>query len=361
MKFNINTNTLEDVERIVPELNPSERGRYYSIICPYCGKKEAFLYKGKQIIVCSRKNKCGKIIDLYKYLREIKGINDKEIIKLVFEDTEDYIEVIDIIKNKIEVPEGLKFFDLNKKSIIQNRFLSYLNKRKIDPSVIEELGYVYNGDYRYNDTIFVPFFEDGEMVYYQTRGIQRKKYMNLGIDAKGVVYNIDKIDEDKNVFIFEGIFDALSLKGEDSIATTMLTSKLSVEKAIKIIDKYPKSITIVPDLDLAGVYGLNKSLNVLKERLPTNGEIKIYYYILDMNRFIKIKELIETKGLKLQEKIDIYDSWKLSGVKDFNDFVINGGSEKIELEDRIEFFGNQSKNEDYLFKELKNKFSNSWI
>lgn len=49
-----------DFEKELTELEPYQKSdQYYSLTCPECGKKEAFLYANTGIIECNRKDKCG--------------------------------------------------------------------------------------------------------------------------------------------------------------------------------------------------------------------------------------------------------------------------------------------------------------
>ena len=78
-----------NLEEVLKKLNATLLGDYYTIICPKCGKKEAFLYlddlyKYKQdsthkvAIRCNRLNKCGEIT----YLNDLLNLTEKKELNL---------------------------------------------------------------------------------------------------------------------------------------------------------------------------------------------------------------------------------------------------------------------------------------
>ena len=74
-----------DIASLLAELNPKNKGSYLTITCPSCGKKEAYIYKRKPIIICNRQNKCGYISSLWKYLQTSRNITKKETLELLAE------------------------------------------------------------------------------------------------------------------------------------------------------------------------------------------------------------------------------------------------------------------------------------
>lgn len=290
---------------------PEDKGQYYIIICPSCGKKEAFVYKKTSKIECNRKNKCGFFGDINEI---IKTKNIKKSAKY-FED--DLKEEIIPKENELIIPDGLHYFKENKNSIIENTAKDYLYNRGINN--IKELGYIFEPNSFFNKTIFIPFYENKKLIYYICRDWTNNRFLNgkqlryinpKGINASNYVYNIDKIKDE--VFIFEGIFDALTL--EKQIGTATLKSVASIKQIIKILDKNPKRIVFVPDNDEAGKNSININLkNFLKFKAPSQN-IKFYIYLLkkvkDFNesgkKEIKIEDCIEIKNKKfIPELIEI--------------------------------------------------------
>lgn len=155
---------------------------------------------------------------------------------------------ISIEVEAIEVPPQVVFFDnVENLGIFGAQAKEYLECRKIDPS---GLGYFSTTEYPYSKRIFVPFYENGKLVYYIARSFdpnEKMRFMNPKNAKSGdFVYNLDKLQKD--VFLFEGTFDAMSLDFPQ-IGTSMLSSVLKEGQARKIVNTKPKRIILIPDND----------------------------------------------------------------------------------------------------------------
>jgi hypothetical protein len=204
-------------------------------------------------------------------IKEYSSFEDSNKIK--------FKEVVEV-KKEIELPEGLVFFDEKPDGIVRNRAANYLKKRKID---ISGLGYIYKSSSEFHNRIFVPFYEENRMVYFLARAFDKSKlrYKNpKNVSAGNVVFNIDKIEDE--VFIFEGVFDALSLTNQ--VSTCMLSNSLKKEQALKILDRMPEKITFVLDNDKDPNVrriiekSLNKNIKLLMDYKPNSLNLKIYIY-----------------------------------------------------------------------------------
>jgi len=281
MKFKL---TESIIEKLLDRfgLEPIDKDDYFLLTCPACGKKEAFIYKNKEWITCNRKNRCGFTTSIWNLSKEI--LRDKDIISFIAKEMRDpNFKATDLIERseKAEIPEGTKFFTEAKEGVVKDRAYNYLKNRGISEETISNLGYVYEPGSRFHQTIFIPFYEDRRLVYFTTRdytGKNNMRYINPSdLSSKQFIYNYDKIEEGGTVFIFEGIFDAISLK--EQIGTVMLSDTLCKSQAIKIVDRAPSRIVFVPDNDEAGEKTLQKNINkILKYKLPSlDFEIFIYY------------------------------------------------------------------------------------
>lgn len=204
-------------------------------------------------------------------IREYSSRVDKEAI--------DFKEVIEV-KKELELPKGLVFFDNKPDGVIRNRAANYFKKRGIS---IDGLGYIYKNGSEFNKRVFIPFYEEGRMVYFIARAFDRSplRYKNPpDVSAVEVVYNIDNITDE--VFIFEGVFDALSLK--DQLGTCMLSNSLKKAQAVKILDKMPNKIVFVLDNDKEQKVrdiindSLERNIKLLNLYKPPSLELKIYTY-----------------------------------------------------------------------------------
>jgi len=187
------------------------------------------------------------------------------------------------------LPKGLTWFSEAKKGIIRNRAYSYLKERNVSEKVINDLGYIFEPGSEYDRAIFIPFYEDGELVYFITRDFTKKNFLRYnnpkGLNSKKFVYNIDNIED--TVFIFEGVFDALMLEGQ--IGTAMLSADLGKEQAIKILDKAPKNVIFVPDNDETGENTLEKNIKLFIKYKATSLDINIMVLYL-----MGVKDFAET-------------------------------------------------------------------
>ena len=70
-----------DRAEAVKGLNPRDKGKYYLLTCPKCGKAETYLYKTGIYIKCSRINKCGYAQSLWDYIQNTKGLTNQETLR----------------------------------------------------------------------------------------------------------------------------------------------------------------------------------------------------------------------------------------------------------------------------------------
>jgi len=213
---------------------------------------------------------------------------------------------------EFELPDGLRWFSEHNEGIIGRQALKYLKNRKISEEVINELGYIYEPGSEYDKMIFIPFYEDGELVYYICRDFTGDNYLRYnfphGLNSKKFVYNIDKIDD--SVFIFEGVFDALAL--EKQVGTALLSADLGKDQASKILNRAPKDIIFVPDNDETGSKTLQKNINMLWKYKPPSINPNIWVYeISDVKdfsetgqNFINMAECNKWQKLDLENVVD---------------------------------------------------------
>lgn len=158
--------------------------------------------------------------------------------------------------------------------------LRYLNDRRISPS---GLGYFGKDDGEYSGRIFVPFYENGELVYFLARSYTGSdlRYKNPhGLNSE-VVFNYDKIND--TVVIFEGTFDAMSL--ENMVGTAILSNKMREGQARKIMGiESLKNIIFVPDKDKKDstrkviLNNLIENYNMLNSFRKPSRDMKFYVY-----------------------------------------------------------------------------------
>lgn len=183
--------------------------------------------------------------------------------------------------------------------------IRYLQDRKIP---IHNLGYFPKSDETYSGRIFVPFYENEKLVYFLARSYvgSELRYKNpAGLDTD-VIFNYDNIDD--TVFIFEGVFDALSL--ENYPGTAILSNRMKDGQAKKLMGiKSLKNIVFVPDKDY-----------------------KIDTRRLILENLIKNQTLLNTYK-RVSKKVNFF-VYNIPGeYKDFNEYKQKTGSGFINLED----------------------------
>ncbi len=299
-------------------LEPVDKGDYYILVCPDCGHKEAFLYKTFKNIVCNRRNKCGYHEKLSVFLKKAKAndlsITNKDIQKVKSE------QVKETKPGELEIPEGLKFFSEEKGGLFYDQAYNYLRNRNIPKKNIMKLGYIFSTGSVFDRTIFFPFFENEKIVYFVARTWNKKiitdkntgkekelRYiMPKGFDSNSFIFNYDEIEEEKDLFIFEGLLDALSLEWQ--VGTAMLTNTLGTKQASKIWDRTPRRIIFVNDNDEAGEKSTYKNYkNLLFMRPPSLNKTEILQYNLE-KKYKDFNEKCQNEGVnEIEENFEHID------------------------------------------------------
>lgn len=254
------------------------------------------------------------------FVRLYLDVSEKDALSILVRDYANKSEVENeeiiksITKEDLQFPKGfISFVDdgLVKsrsykiaKSYLVNRGLPYLDS-----------GYVYDKDSDFHNRIIVPFYENSKLVYFIARSIEKYtklRYKNIsGLAAKNYVFNIDKLKED--VFIFEGVMDALSLT--DQIGTATLSQRIHKEQVVKILDTAPKNIIFV----------LENDTNIIAIAAGKNSLVKNY----ELFKFYQPPSL----------KIKYFTYTPPAGYKDFNEESYKTGKKFIDIETECVAFG----------------------
>lgn len=203
------------------------------------------------------------------------------------------LKIEDKKRIRLKLPEGfMKFKDSNPRFIPHIEAYKYLASRGINDEMIEKygIGYTVQGDFAYR--IIVPSYDkEGILNYYVARAWTPKKmkYKNPSVPKDEIIFNENKIDWTKDVFLVEGVFDSFFL--DNSIV--MLGKKMSQLLFQTLYNKAESNIIVCTDGD-AWTDGLRiynelnggKLYNKIKiVKLPLNqdvcdlrGRIEEYYY-----------------------------------------------------------------------------------
>ena len=191
--------------------------------------------------------------------------------------------------------------------------IRYLQQRKISP---KGLGYFPKNDVNYPGRIFIPFYENEELVFFLARSYigSELRYKNPPGLSTDVIFNYDNIDD--TVVIFEGVFDAMSL--ENYPGTAILSNKLKEGQARKLMGiSTLKNVVFVPD----------------KDKKPETRK-------LILNNLIANYDLLN-KYRKISKAINFYVFDIPGEYKDFNEYKQKTGIGNIEIDDCIKFNKNR--------------------
>ena len=101
--------------------------------------------------------------------------------------------------------------------------------------------------------ILIPLFEDGKLVNCAIRKLSDVGKLKYGLSCPDMsVWNIKNVKSDE-IFICEGLFDMMALVKQGKDAISVSSAMWSGLQLLKVIEYYPKNITIWADDDQAGL------------------------------------------------------------------------------------------------------------
>ena len=284
--------------------------------CPYCGDSAKNTYKARgyhfqvgQNFVYKCHN-CGKSTSSVNFLKDHFPMIHKEYIK-------EWLKENGKAPRQKKMPSANEFkftpreevlnmkridltavcFRANEKGVARD----FLESRKIPESKIQDLWFVPQAQTlgllsdKYKDRVLgddprvvIPFFdESGELVGISGRAINDspRRYLTMRfLDDVPLIYNIDKVDKSKTIYVTEGPIDSLFLPNAISVGGSDFK---------KIDDSIKENAILIYDNE------------------PRNTEI-----------LKKINEVID-----LGWSVCIWDDRRVSDIKDINDMVLNGLSQ----------------------------------
>ena len=284
--------------------------------CPYCGDSAKNTYKARgyhfqvgQNFVYKCHN-CGKSTSSVNFLKDHFPMIHKEYIK-------EWLKENGKAPRQKKMPSANEFkftpreevlnmkridltavcFRANEKGVARD----FLESRKIPETKIQDLWFVPQAQTlgllsdKYKDRVLgddprvvIPFFdESGELVGISGRAINDSplRYLTMRfLDDVPLIYNIDKVDKSKTIYVTEGPIDSLFLPNAISVGGSDFK---------KIDDSIKENAILIYDNE------------------PRNTEI-----------LKKINEVID-----LGWSVCIWDDRRVSDIKDINDMVLNGLSQ----------------------------------
>lgn len=198
-------------------------------------------------------------------------------------------------------PQKTNLSKLEDNSIVYDFF----SKRGISKKVVDNNKIVSTKDKR---SVVFPYFKDGELINYKTRGIAEKTFSQAK-EAEPIMYNYDRIKNSEKIIICEGEFDSLSWEEAGFDFHTSVNQGAPNERDLNV-DKKLECVT--------NCYEIFEKAKIIY--LATDN---------DANGIRLQKELIRRLGAEKCMLIDFLDC------KDANEYLIKYGKEA--LSDLLDF------------------------
>lgn len=195
--------------------------------CPTCregkswGRKRRLYYIVQDNVICC--HNCGWYGSPVKWIQDVGNISYDEIIREIKENDYGYITELPEEPKIIQIPDlpqdSINLFDDTQVSYygsdITKAALKFITDRRLDTAINRpKTLWLSTKDYIHKNRLTIPFYDDNNIVYYQSRGLlkedlaARPKYLSK-MNGNKSLFNFNNInDNDSNVYIFEGPIDA---------------------------------------------------------------------------------------------------------------------------------------------------------
>jgi hypothetical protein len=188
------------------------------------------------------------------------------------------------------------FSTINKRNYVHLQPYNYIISRGYTDELLKEynIGFCLEG--KYKQRVVVPLYDKkGNIIYFSTRSYTgaKQKYLNPDTDKDDLIFNENRIDWEKPIYITEGVFDGLPIPNH----FLLLGKSLSEFKWKAIYDNAKSDIVIALDPDAKEqVYKMYQKLNA--------GKLRNRVFVLQYSDDRDLGKLFENK-------------------KDFNDTILN--------------------------------------
>jgi hypothetical protein len=130
----------------------------------------------------------------------------------------------------------------------QAKLAEYLIDRRID---ISKYPFFFSLEQRFKDRIIIPFYRNGNLIYWQARSIistEKKRYDNAPVGRDAVMFGFEQLNSYSPLplFVTEGVFDAMVFDG-----VALLGSKLTDAKTV-LLQAASRRLIFVIDKDSNG-------------------------------------------------------------------------------------------------------------
>jgi len=186
-----------DIPSLIPELEPKDKGYYYRIKCPECGRKEAYIKKDKPILICNRLNKCAYKSSLWRYILESRNFTKKETLEYLAQNAG--VDLNEFRDNYNNYSTQNYYIPKNKIKIKIHQDLSALPEKIINYSINKNIKNFQNLNEEEQFQTIITFIYSYSLkteqklknIYYQKRGIKAPK--NIGFLSQSDIRNLSAI------------------------------------------------------------------------------------------------------------------------------------------------------------------------
>ena len=329
--FNLDLNSymVDMVYELVPGVK--RRGDKLNYHCPICGdgKKRSshrgwFYIKTGSVFCWNAGCPCNNGMSGYKFLSLLTGKSISEIKSELIKRAGSFTNVAssvieeknifdDLLKKKIsKLSIKEKILDDDWTENLPNIVLDLLTKRKIfEAPYIKNLKFYYN---KKSKRLVIPWSE----TYWQERALfkyqeeQEGKYLfPFDENTKKPIFGLDNADlSGKNIFLLEGVFDSIFVKGGLAVGSLKLSNHQN-----EILEKYKNDHNIIYFMDNQWLdkSSYNESLKILKEQ-PFQ---KIFIWPKELAKFKDVNDSViySSKLIKLWTSDLWLESRIFNGIK----------------------------------------------
>jgi|TARA_R110000851_G_scaffold188112_1_gene338071 DNA primase len=300
---------LDILDEILGERQKSNEGKQQvSYDCPVCSEDIKGLNKGDGkgnfevnyrlgVYKCWA---CSETHGTHGSLRKLMNIYATKRIKdryfsLVDGSDFEYSEA-NVVNEKIGLPkEYLSLNNITKEDYQTIKVMRYLKSRAITKEIISQnrIGFCQSG--KYSGRVIIPSYDKyGELNYFISRSYvnHRMKYLNPITSKEDIIFNEDKIDWNKNLFLVEGVFDSLFIPNSIPMLGKVMSDKLWEV----IYKKLTKKLFIVLDSD-----AWNDAIKLYKKL--DGGKLKEKVFLTKVPDNTDVADIVKNHGITELKKI----------------------------------------------------------
>jgi len=317
-----------DRAEALTDLAPQDKGAYYLLTCPACGKREAFVYKDGTRITCNRRENCGLSQSLWDYVQGSRKLSNQETLRELaklagytlpdldpeaverleraraqanaWESSLDHFRaelweekgraVRDYLKGRGYSDNEIRGMELGLFTSAKD-LSAYLKGRGIkgdeaEPvlKALENITKAHKLAIPYRD----PAGRVRGVIVRATDGTEPKYLYTLGL-KRDAPFNLDRARGRSELIVVEGYLDALAVRERAGLVNVIALgdTSLSETKLDQAVKYGAKAFTLALDNDKAGADGTERALELLRKR-----DLRAYVLTLpggtkDPDEFIK--------------------------------------------------------------------------